>query len=243
MVSQCPHCEKTLQLNEAQQEKIRSALANLKAGTLKLGCPHCKQAIHLNKDGSLAGTKKVVARGVGGAPSAAPPKSSLAIEPPTYPDISWLVDGIYKDKEVVADVLKVLVLMPEGPARDFVAKTFTDMGYLAEFPESAEDAMAQMRFVPVAAVVLHTEFDGEPAASQFHKHMANMPMGNRRLIYYVLVGKGFSTLYDLEALTYSANIVVNDSEIEHIDSILEKGMQDYMELFGPYLESLKAAAS
>jgi len=59
----------------------------------------------------------------------------------------------------------------------------------------------------------------------------------------VLIGKGFSTLYDLEALSYSANVVVNDSEIEHIDIILKKGMQDYLELFGPYIESLRVAVS
>jgi len=242
MVSHCPHCEKTLQLNEAQQDKIRAALAKMQSGgTLKVGCPHCKQAIRLNKNGSLAGEKNVVQQEAGDASPSAPSKSPAAIEPPMYPDISWLVDGIYKDKEVVVDVLKVLILMPDGPEKDLVAKAFTDVGYFAEFPESAEDAMAQMRFVPVAAVVLHTEFDGGPSISKFHKYMENMPMSKRRLIYYVLVGKEFSTLYDLEALTCSANIVVNDTEIEHIDIILNKGMQDYAELFGPYLESLKAA--
>jgi len=244
MVSQCPHCNKNLQLNEAQQNKVQAALAKIETGsTLKLGCPHCKQAIRLNKDGSLAAEKKVVQQEAGGdAPLSAQPKSPTVIEPPTYPDISWLVDGIYKDQEVVGEVLKVLILMPESPEKYLVTKAFTDVGYLAAAPESADDAIAQMRFVPVAAVVMHTEFDGGPATSKFHKYMENLPMSKRRLIYYVLIGKEFSTLYDLEALTYSANLVVNDSEIEYMGSILGKGMQDYMELFGPYLEKLRTAA-
>ena len=73
--------------------------------------------------------------------------------------------------------------------------------------------------------------------------MEEMPMNIRRSMYYILVGIQFSTLYDLEALSYSANIVVNDKEIEHIDIILRKGMQDYMELFGSYAETLKASVS
>ncbi len=139
--------------------------------------------------------------------------------------------------------LKVLILMPDGPGRDAVEKAFTDLGYKAEFPESNEDAMAQMRFVPVAAVVLHAEFEGDFINSTFHKYMEDLPMSVRRSMYYVLVGKDFSTLYDLEALSYSVNVVVNDAEVEHMEIILKKGMQDYKELFGPYLETLKVAGA
>lgn len=238
MVSHCPHCEKELRLNDAQQQKIHSALEALKSGNaLRLGCPHCKKPIALNKDGSLRNEE------IGLAPrpvavASVPHSKPVAVEPPGSPDISWLVSGIYTDDDVVADVQKVLVLLPEGPARQVVEKAFQERGYQAEFPESADDARAQMRFVSFTAVVLHTDFDGDITTSSFHRYMQEMPMSKRRSIYYVLVGKAFHTLYDLEALTYSANVVVNDSEIEHIDVILKKGLQEYNELFGPYLEAL-----
>lgn len=243
MISQCPHCEKVLELSEAQLDKIKAALATLKSGTLKLGCPHCKKAIPLSKEGALVTEdKKTPAQVEKAGPPANGQVKTGGIEPPAYPDISWLVGGMYSDEEVVEDVLKVLVLMPDGPGRYAVEKAFSEIGYRPEFPESAEHAIAQMRFVPVAAVVLHTDFDGDFAKSKFHKYMEEMPMSIRRSIYYVLVGGQFSTLYDLEALSYSANVVVNDSEIEHIDIILRKGMQDYNDLFGPYLETLRAAS-
>nr|MBF0221051.1 hypothetical protein [Desulfobulbaceae bacterium] len=243
MISQCPHCEKVLELSEAQQDKIKAALANLNSGTLKLGCPHCKEAIRLTKSGALAtDDKKVQTQGEKVVSSSIAEAKAVGIEPPAYPDISWLVGGMYSEEEVVEDVLKVLILMPDGLGKDAVEKAFSELGYKPEFPESAEDAMTQMRFVPVAAVVLHSEFDGDLADSKFHKYMEGMPMSIRRSIYYVLVGGQFSTLYDLEALAHSANVVVNDSEIEHIDIILRKGMQDYNDLFGPYLEMLRMAA-
>ena len=246
MINQCPHCTKELQLNDAQQEKIRDALENLKSGTLKLGCPLCKKAIHLAKDGTVVAEDKSNSEQTAPERSAASPAEPAVItqspiQPPACPDIGWLVSGIYEEQDIVEDVLKVLILMPEGPGRDAVEKAFVERGYQADFPESAQDAIAQMRFVPFAAVVLHDEFDGGFANSQFHRHMQAMPMTVRRAIFYVLAGKEFHTLYDLEALSYSANVVVNDSEIEHIDVILKKGMQDYKDLFAPYIDALQAA--
>jgi len=65
-----------------------------------------------------------------------------------------------------------------------------------------------------------------------------MAMSRRRYIFYILVGPEFRTLYDLEALANSANLVVNDSDASHFSIILKRGMNDYNDLFGPYLEAL-----
>ena len=64
-------------------------------------------------------------------------------------------------------------------------------------------------------------------------------MTQRRSIYYVLIGPDFHTLYDLEALSNSANLVVNESELGQFDLILKKGLQDYDDLFGLYIKMLK----
>lgn len=235
MISECPHCEKSLQFNDAQQEKLQSALEKLQPdATLKLGCPHCKKPIKIKADGQLADE----------APAAKPepaqtqPATDLP-EPPAHPDIGWLASGMYDESDVVEDVKKVMILMPEGEGQDAVAKAFTDRGYHAQFPESATDAIAQMRFVEYAAVVYHTSFGGPPGDSVFHDHMESLPMTKRRYMFYVLVGSEFHTLYDLEALAYSANIVVNDDEVAHIDVVLKKGFKDYDELFGPLIEAIK----
>ena len=237
MITECPHCKKGLNFNEVQQEKLQFALAKLTTGALKLGCPHCQTPIHIKADGTVA-DEQPAAAGEPAAPAAAPAAGDSLPEPPAYPDISWLASGLYEQKELVEDVPKVLVLMSEGEGQEAVGKAFTDRGYQAEFPESAADAIAQMRFVLFKAVVLHSKLEGNLENSSFHQHMESMPMASRRSIYYVLVGPEFHTLYDLEALANSANAVVNENEVAHIDTILKKGMRDYDELFGPYLEAL-----
>lgn len=231
MIKQCPHCRKDLNFTEEQQQKIQAALGNLQSGTLKLGCPFCKKPIHLCADGSVEEEN-----------AAAPEKQAepAVVKPPAYPDISWMATEICDTGAVLDDVPKALILMAEGEARNTVAQAFTEQGYQTNFPESAGDAMEQMRFVNFTAVVLHSPFDGGFKDSKFHRYMAQMPMTRRRGIYYVLIGPEFHTLYDLEAMAYSANIVVNDAEASYFSTILKKGRQDYDALFGPYIAALAA---
>lgn len=232
MISQCPHCQGNLQFSPAQQEKIDVALASLKSGPLRLGCPHCKKAIALQADGSLWEEQ----------PSAPPSQAKESVVPPAVPDISWLAQSIYAEQEFVADVPKALILMTESEGRKAVAKTLTDRGYQLEFPESGSDALTQMRFGVFQAVVLHEGFDGPLSESPFHRHMAQMHMSRRRSMIYTLIGKKFHTLYRLEALSHSANIVINEGEAVHFDIIFQKGLQEMQELFDPYNKALLEAA-
>jgi hypothetical protein len=70
--------------------------------------------------------------------------------------------------------------------------------------------------------------------------MCQMPMQKRRSIYYTLIGPEFHTLYNLEALHGSANLVINDNELPDLPIILKKSFREYDELFGPFLAALRA---
>ncbi len=230
MITHCPHCREAFNFSEVQETKIKNALANLKAGSLKLGCPRCRQSIALTSAGELAEAPP--------APAGAPPVANIA--PPEFPDIGWLADGLYEEKEVVEDIPKAMILIGEGAVRERVVKVYESLGYLVEGAESSTDAMAKMRFVNYAVVVLQSGYDGKLADSLFHRYMQAMPMVRRRYIHYLLLGPEFHTLYDLEALSQSANLVVNEHEVNHLDIILRKSMREYEELFGPLKAMLKA---
>lgn len=243
MLSECPHCQHSLKLGEKQLAKIKKALAGLQPGKyLKLGCPHCKKAIELASDGSLAGAESPAFPAVA-LPSepvvAAVRKTEGPPLPPEAPNMDWLKSGEVKEQEMLGDVTQVLILMAAGEARDRIFQAFDSIGYKAVYSESAEDAIGRMRFVSFSAVVLHATYEGSLVESSFHEHMRAMLMSKRRFIYYVLVGPDFRSLYDLEALTNSANLVVNDKDVGQFDLILKKGMHDYDDLFGLYLEMLE----
>jgi hypothetical protein len=55
----------------------------------------------------------------------------------------------------------------------------------------------------------------------------------------VLIGEQFETLYDLQALTNSVNLVVNDNEVRYIGTVLKKAIPEFETLFGPLMEELQ----
>ena len=65
-----------------------------------------------------------------------------------------------------------------------------------------------------------------------------MNMSRRRYIFYVLIGEQFETLYDLQALANSVNLVVNDTDVPFIGTVLKKAIPEFETLFGPLMEEL-----
>lgn len=156
--------------------------------------------------------------------------------PPKPPDISWLWKEELESVATVSEIPTTLLLMPEGENRTRVAKAFEEIGYLVETAASEEEAIEKMKFVNLAAVVLQTETLEQ---SVLHNHMKWLPMAERRKIYYVLIGSDFHTMYDLQALSLSANLIINTRDIDKINILLRKGLQEYEDLFGPFLAALR----
>ncbi len=220
MTITCQNCLKKLKLSA----KIKKGVERLAPGrTLRLPCPHCSEALVLSRDSLGSETSQ--------------PTSS--VKPPSPPDITWLKEGTFEEEEVVEDIPQTLILIKPGAQRDSIAKSVESIGYQATFAESGEEAMERMQFVNYASVILHSGFEeGGLNQSPFHQFMRDMSMLKRRFIFYILIGPEFSTLYDLEALSYSANLVVNDQETPELLTILRKAIPRYEELFGSLMAEI-----
>lgn len=241
MLSNCVHCHEPFDFTEAQVGKLEKALTKLQPGKhLRFKCPACGLAIDLQADGQVAEGKRgqafdveveMQATGVSGA----------GLGKPQPPDVGWLAGG-QSDKRggVVEDVPMALILVESGAMKTAVAEAFVSQSYRPIFAKTVQKAMESMRFVRYAAIVFQAECEGKPlVASAFHAQMKNMEMLRRRSIFYTLIGPQFHTLYDLEALTNSANLVVNDADVKQFSTILNKSLRDYHDLFDPYLATLK----
>lgn len=115
------------------------------------------------------------------------------------------------------------------------------LGYQVMTLTSAEEAIAQVGSVNFASIVFHAGFEGGPLAeSIFHNFMRDMPMSRRRMIFYILMGPQFTTLYDIQALANSANLVVSDDDFKNFQLVLHKAIPYYEQLFGPLLEELSS---
>lgn len=166
------------------------------------------------------------------------PKSGVL--PPPPPDVSWLKNGLYDDQKHSFDIPTTLVLMTDRATMDFVSLTFEKLGYLVDFSETPHDAIHKLTSVHYAVVIIDAKFEEGLALeeSTVHNFISRLPMDRRRLMFYILVGAELRTLYNLEALSLSANLVINNADIEHLAKVFRKSFNDYSMLITPLLESL-----
>ncbi len=237
MQVQCPHCKKKLKLSD----KIEENLGRLESGQkIRIKCVVCERPFALDS-GTLESADAGKAHQPASAAKAAKDGERL-VKPPQPPDVAWLTSGNFEGQEVVEDVPKALVLFPDIPERSLVVRAVEDFGYMVEQPSTAAEAIEKMRFVNYSGIFLHNEYEpGGLISGSFHSFICGLSMARRRYILYALFGDQFSTLYDLQALTFSANLVVNSRDMEHTGLILKKAIPEYEVLFGPVIEALEMA--
>lgn len=161
----------------------------------------------------------------------APPKrETQAVLPPE--DTGWS-EGDDRRTQEESGLYALLLLQEEQ--RPLVERTLARMGYAITVAHSAEQALEELRTGRHQLIFCGT--DG--ACAPLHQYICRqMPQSRRRILYYVLVGPDVHTCYDLQALTLSANLLVNERELPQLDRILRRGFQDYAKLFLPFLEVL-----
>ncbi|MDD2463854.1 MAG: hypothetical protein PHI97_07630 [Desulfobulbus sp.] len=223
MLTQCPFCQQPLRFSQEQSSRLEHALSQLAPGKLlNLKCPLCRETIGLERSGL-------------------PPQPSVKhIAPPPPPTLDWLHTGLYQGEEKVEDVPMALVLHHADEQRIRIVEALEAVGYQVFVSETTANALERMRFVNFSCIVFHIDMEGGIGQSSFHDHMRRLSMDRRRYVFYILMGSSLSTLYDLEAIAYSANLTVNTKDLRHLDVILRKAIPAYEELFGAFLEELEA---
>jgi predicted Zn finger-like uncharacterized protein len=232
MIVKCPHCSTQLKLNEG----IINNLKKLPAGkTLKVQCVNCQETFSLS--GAVGGGQSAAE---GTARSKKAPQ--VPVRPPGAPSLDWLARGEIEEDKSIEGVPRALVLFPDIKEKKELINAVEDLGYQVEEAVSVEDALSLMYFASYSLVFMHSDYEkGDLENSQFHNYMCNLPMSRRRDIFYVLVGDDRTTMYDLEALTLSANLTVNSKEVKYISTLLRKAIPEYEELFGAWMEELQLA--
>jgi len=231
MISQCPHCEQSLKFSPPQMAKFEQALARLSENrSLKFGCPKCKVPIELNREGQLTEKRQ--------APDFTPAQS--IVHPPAAPDIGWLSTGTDDEAEILDDVPTAMILIKDKEIQNRVAGELEKKEFQIHRPGSVDEAVDSLRFREYAVVVYSADYEQGPLEiHDFHKFMSGMSMNKRRKIFYILLGNQVQTLYDLEALTLSCNLLVNLTELNFFGKVFKKGIQSYENLFASYMAMLK----
>jgi hypothetical protein len=222
MLTHCPFCNTPLQLTGEQTARLEQTLAQLAPDKLlTIKCPKCRKTISLDKTGEAS-------------------NQAHTVQPPAPPKLDWLTLGLFQNVDKGEDVPTALVLHQNNGQRKIISDALETVGYQVGIVDTVNEAMEGLRFVNFSCIVLQANLEGPLEQSAFHAYMRNLPMTQRRNIFYILIGPQFHTLYEIEALAHSANLTVNSCDLRHLDTVLRTSIPAYEELFGPMLEERAA---
>ncbi|MBU1170849.1 MAG: zinc-ribbon domain-containing protein [Proteobacteria bacterium] len=214
-------------------------------------CPKCKHKISVTKARkpevstdeeivfSLAGdepkgdpSKKESPKKEGSKPSK---KSPLRFdeEDSSKPSISFAEDeSIYdaseKPFDFVEEDYETAMICESDPAiREKIKIALELMEYSITMAENTREALKNMRYHTYDLIVLNERFDTpNPDVNGILIYLNRLVMAERRKITLFLLTDRYRTMDPMEAYHRSANAVVNIKDIDRIDTILQKGLND-----------------
>lgn len=193
-----------------------------KGQVFSINCPKCKHKISIDPD------------------SGAKTKGEESNDLPMVEDMASA--GGYDDTERTFDFLEegqetALLCEPDTGIRAKIQRALENMDYHITRPLSPRDALKQMRFHDFNMVVLNERFGTlDPDMNHVLKYVEQLNMAVRRNIFVALITSRFRTMDNMTAFNKSVNLVVNLKNIDDIEKILKRGVNDNKAFYKVYKE-------
>lgn len=203
-----------------------------KGKAFSVTCPKCKNRIAIDTRESVPPQAEKE------APPAAKPEPSP--EKALFDEVST---GSYDAGEKPFDFVEegvetALLCEPDPDIRSKIFSALERMGYQTREPESAVDALKQMRFHVFDLVVLNESFDtDDPDKCDVLAYLAQLAMDTRRNVFVTLITDRFRTTDNMTAFHKSVNLVINLKNIDEIEKILKRGVTDNASFYRIYKEA------
>lgn len=217
----CEQCRSRFKIPDEKIPKGRS---------FTLSCPKCKNKITI--DTRMA---------------ASPSHREDTRKPETGPEktiIDEVSSGAYDASEKPFDFIEegtetVLLCEPDPAIRAKIRSVFEKMEYNITEPDTARDALKQMRFHVFDVIVLNERFDtGDPDENNVLRYLDRLSMSTRRNIFVALLTDRFRTMDNMTAFNKSVNIVINLENIDETEKILKTGLTDNIAFYKVFKELL-----
>ncbi len=178
------------------------------------------------------------------------PKESEPVSPPpeekeeTVDTASMVINQEeFEDDEdlVIYDDNDQLALVLDDNNKEIWAKALEEKEFKIQYARSPEHAVHKIKFTHFHFVALNENF-GNVALDEnpFYQTLIEMPMVTRRNIFFALVGANFKSLNNMQAFQKSANVVINEKDLEKLGDILKKSISENEIFYKVYKETLHA---
>jgi len=209
----CPSCAKEINIPD---DKVPQGQA------FNLTCPSCKNKMRVDQH-------------------LQPPEenSEGAVDASTM-----VVDEDFEDDEEeieIYDEHDQIALILDRKNDELWTTALTELDYKLQRAKSPEHAIHKLRFNQYHVVAIHEKFgDTTLETSPLYEFIRDMPMDTRRKTFVALVGEGFKTLDNMEALAHSVNLVINQSDLDQLETVLKKSIGDNDTFYKVYRETMNA---
>jgi len=212
----CKNCNSRFKISD---EKLP------KGKTISLTCPKCKNKISI--DTGAEASKPI---------QETPKKKVMEEEEFDY-------DTFERPFDFIEEGIKTALLCEKDKAiTEKVKETLKLMNYHVTEATSAQDALKKMRFHVYDLIVLNENFDRDDyELNPVLKYLNGLLMSTRRNIFVVLTGKDFRTMDNLMAFSKSVNLVINIKDIENMEKILRRSINEHEEFYRIFKESIVKA--
>jgi CheY-like chemotaxis protein len=141
-----------------------------------------------------------------------------------------------------ADAPPALMCVDDDDRRGAVRKALEELGYAAETPADAPEAIDRLRKVAYQVVVVDDTYDGGTALDNaVLKALNAMAMSVRRYVFVALLAADVKTLDNATAFARSVNAVINTNDVGQLASVLRRAVADNDAFYRVFREVLQAA--
>ena len=211
MQVECPSCAKEINIPD---DKVPQGQA------FNLNCPGCKTKMRVDQH-------------------LQPPDPVESLD-----TSSMIVDEDFEDEDEqieIYDEHDQIALILDRQNDELWTTALTELEYKLQRAKSPEHAVHKLRFNQYHVVAIHEKFgDTTLENSPLYEFIRDMPMDTRRKTFVALVGANFKTLDNMEALSYSVNLVINQKDFDQLETILKKSIGENDIFYKVYRETMTA---
>lgn len=215
------NCDKCGAIFSVPDEKIP------KGKRVIVSCPKCKNRLTVDSHGP--GQEKAG----GAAVAKAEPGVKRPDEGYTYGEAGTALE-FYEEGVKLA-----LVAWNEAAQVEKPKKAVEELGYRFVWAKNTREAIGKMRLHHFDLVILSEGFDGtgfkDSPLLQFLNHLS---MSLRRRIFLALVSDKFNTMDNMMAFAMSANLVVNEKDLNKLAAVLNKALLDHEKFYKVFMDTL-----
>ena len=156
---------------------------------------------------------------------------------------SMVVDEEFEDDEEIHiyDEHDKIALILDRQNDETWTDALTELEYKLQRAKSPEHAVHKLKFNQYHVVAFHEKFgDTTLETSPLYEYIRDMSMDTRRKAFIALVGENFKTLDNMEALANSVNLVINQKDIDQLETILKKATGENDMFYKVYKETMTA---